>query len=93
MARVDKPTARQQEILDYALEFMAKYGEPPTVRDYVDYFEFAGTNSVVCHLKALQYKWLIVHRDGGAWVPRYRTIECECPHCGGGVAITEEYEE
>ena len=93
MAQVDKLTDRQQEILDFALEFMAKYGEPPTVRDYVDYFGFAGTNGAICHLKSLHWKGYMVHRNGGAWVPRYRTIDCECPHCGGGVAITEEYEE
>lgn len=85
-------TDRQSEILDYMRAVQAQYGGPPTIREIMAEFGIESPQGVMCHLNALERKGYLVHRSGGAWVPRTREIACDCPWCGRAVSVTEEYE-
>ncbi len=53
-------TKRQQEIYDLIRELITERGFGPTVREIGRHFEIVSPNGVVCHLKALERKGLIV---------------------------------
>ena len=59
-------TKRQQEILDFILDSFRNDGFIPSVREISDFFGFASTNAVVCHLDALVKKGYIARRPGTA---------------------------
>ena len=59
-------TRRQQEILDFILDSFRNDGFIPSVREICDFFGFASTNAVVCHLDALVKKGYIARRPGAA---------------------------
>lgn len=60
MAPTDQLTARQREVFDMIYEQIVNRGYGPTVREIADQFNIASPNGVVCHLKALEKKGLIV---------------------------------
>ena len=60
MAPTDQLTARQHEIFDMIYERIINRGYGPTVREIADQFGIASPNGVVCHLKALEKKGLII---------------------------------
>ncbi|MCS6851873.1 MAG: transcriptional repressor LexA [Gemmataceae bacterium] len=53
-------TRRQQEIYDFIREKIEKRGYGPTVREIGEAFGIHSPNGVMCHLKALEKKGLIV---------------------------------
>jgi repressor LexA len=59
-------TDRQREIYDYIRELIETRGYGPTVRDIGDHFGIMSPNGVMCHLKALDKKGLIVRQEGKA---------------------------
>ncbi|MFL2869639.1 MAG: transcriptional repressor LexA [Pirellulaceae bacterium] len=60
MAPTDQLTARQHAIFDMIYEQIINRGYGPTVREIADQFGIASPNGVVCHLKALEKKGLII---------------------------------
>tara|TARA_B100000686_G_scaffold237928_1_gene246029 strand:+ start:1471 stop:2073 length:603 start_codon:yes stop_codon:yes gene_type:complete len=60
MAPTDQLTARQREVFDMIYEKIINRGYGPTVREIADQFGIASPNGVVCHLKALEKKGLII---------------------------------
>ena len=56
-------TRRQREILEFINRKIETRGFPPTIRDIGGAFEIKSPNGVMCHLKALEKKGLIV-REG-----------------------------
>lgn len=60
MAPTDQLTTRQREVFDMIYEQIVNRGYGPTVREIADQFNIASPNGVVCHLKALEKKGLIV---------------------------------
>ena len=60
IAPTDQLTARQREVFDMIYEKIINRGYGPTVREIADQFGIASPNGVVCHLKALEKKGLII---------------------------------
>ena len=64
MERLKQPrpalTQRQQEIYDFLKEKITKRGYGPTVREIGAQFGIRSPNGVMCHLKALERKGLII---------------------------------
>lgn len=56
-------TDRQNEIHEYMLAYQAEHGMPPTVREIAEHFGFTSTNGVIDHLKALERKGHVKHRE------------------------------
>jgi SOS-response transcriptional repressor LexA len=54
------PTPRQAEQFKQILEFFAKHGHAPTLRDMVAVGELTSTSIVVCHLKALHKRGMLI---------------------------------
>ncbi|MDO4575508.1 MAG: hypothetical protein Q4D98_09890 [Planctomycetia bacterium] len=52
-------TARQKEILDFIRAFRSSRGFSPTIREIGHHLHLFATNSVVCHLTALEKKGFI----------------------------------
>jgi repressor LexA len=63
MANTDALTPRQLEIYEFIREEIDRRGYPPTIRDIGKRFDIQSPNGVMCHLKALEKKGLII-RDG-----------------------------
>ena len=59
-------TERQREIYDHIRMCIETRGYGPTVRDIGDHFGIMSPNGVMCHLKALEKKGLIVRQGGKA---------------------------
>lgn len=55
-----KTTARQIEVLQFISEFRAEKGFSPSTRDMMKHFGFTSTCSVVCHVRALKKRGLLV---------------------------------
>ena len=55
-------TERQREIYDFIREMIETAGYGPTVRDIGLHFGIMSPNGVMCHLKALEKKGLIVRK-------------------------------
>lgn len=53
---MEKLTRRQQEILDFILQFMEKEGYPPTRAEIAQHFGFRSPNAAESHLRALDRK-------------------------------------
>src|SRR5262249_60622075 len=53
-------TDRQREIYDFIRDKIENRGYGPTVREIGDAFEIQSPNGVMCHLKALEKKGLII---------------------------------
>lgn len=59
-------TERQREIYDFIKMQIETRGYGPTVRDIGDQFEIKSPNGVMCHLKALEKKGLIIRKGRAA---------------------------
>src|SRR5688500_3681006 len=59
-------TDRQKEIYEYIRERIEARGYGPTVREIGDAFAIKSPNGVMCHLKALEKKGLIIKQGGKA---------------------------
>lgn len=56
-------TKRQREIFDFLREKIIHRGYGPTVREIGTHFEIRSPNGVMCHLKALEKKGLIIRES------------------------------
>lgn len=59
-------TARQREIYEFIRSKIEARGYGPTVREIGDAFEIQSPNGVMCHLKALEKKGLLIREEGKA---------------------------
>jgi repressor LexA len=66
MSDYSQLTERQKEIYDFIREKIEKRGYGPTVREIGTQFEIKSPNGVMCHLKALSKKGLILREDRAA---------------------------
>jgi repressor LexA len=57
---LDSLTRRQKEVYEFIRDKIRNRGYGPTVREIGEYFEIASPNGVMCHLKALEKKGIIV---------------------------------
>lgn len=60
MVQLSQLTTRQREVYDYIRERIRSRGYGPTVREVMSHFGISSPNGVVCHLKALEKKGLIL---------------------------------
>ena len=69
-------TARQQEIYNFIVQFIADRGYPPTIMEIMQAFNIASTNGVRRHLVALEKKRYTEQEDRHHTIRRrvYRTI-------------------
>ena len=70
-----KPTDIQLRVLIYMAKAMVETGVQPTIREIGNAFGFSSPNGVVCHLKALHKKGLIVRvamRSRSVLIPNYK---------------------
>ena len=70
MADFSTLTERQKEIYDFIRTMIETQSYGPTVRDIGKHFDIQSPNGVMCHLKALEKKGLIIREEGKA-----RTIQ------------------
>jgi len=66
----------QLRVLVYMSKAMATQGIQPSIREIAKQFGFSSPNGVMCHLKALQRKGLIVrvaNRSRSVLIPNYKT--------------------
>ena len=56
-------TRRQRDIYQYVRELILNRGYGPTVREIAAKFEIQSPNGVMCHLKALEKKGLIIRES------------------------------
>jgi len=70
-----KPTDIQLKVLVYMAKAMVATGVQPSIREIGNEFGFTSPNGVVCHLKALHKKGLIVRvpmRSRSVVIPNYK---------------------
>lgn len=81
--RSNAPTERQTAVLEVIRRSLAERRIPPTVREIMAALSIANPNGVVCHLKALERKRLLILLPGIArgLIPTDETTRC-CPTCG-----------
>ena len=60
MTNLDNLTERQREVYEFIREKIRSRGYGPTVREIGGQFDIASPNGVMCHLKALEKKGLII---------------------------------
>lgn len=60
MTYTDHLTERQKDVYEFIRELIRNRGYGPTVREIGAHFEISSPNGVMCHLKALEKKGLIV---------------------------------
>jgi repressor LexA len=66
MADLTHLTKRQKQIYEFIRDKIESRGYGPTVREIGEAFKIESPNGVMCHLKALQKKGLILREDGKA---------------------------
>ena len=66
MPDFSKLTPRQKEIYDFIRDKIVSRGYGPTVREIGEAFEIQSPNGVMCHLKALVKKGLIIRQEQSA---------------------------
>jgi len=54
-----EPTSRQMELLAFMREYQTANGMPPSLREICEAFNWASTNTPVCHLRLLLRKGLV----------------------------------
>lgn len=57
---LDQLTKRQREVFDFIHDKITNRGYGPTVREIGEFFGISSPNGVMCHLKALEKKGLII---------------------------------
>ena len=60
MSATDSLTARQLEVFEFLREKIVNRGYGPTVREIGEEFDISSPNGVMCHLRALEKKGLII---------------------------------
>lgn len=88
-------TPRQREVLDAIVNYYQANGVPPSIRELAHLVGINTPNGVNCHLQALEQKGYVINRQQGhsrTWMPKYRSLLCECPHCGEEIEVVEELE-
>jgi repressor LexA len=60
MSSTDQLTSRQREVYDFIRDKIVNRGYGPTVREIGEQFQIRSPNGVMCHLKALEKKGLIL---------------------------------
>ncbi|MCA9266996.1 MAG: transcriptional repressor LexA [Planctomycetales bacterium] len=60
MALIDALTKRQKAVYEFIREKIRSRGYGPTVREIGDQFDISSPNGVMCHLKALEKKGMII---------------------------------
>jgi len=66
MADFSQLTERQKEIYEFIREKIESRGYGPTVREIGEAFDIKSPNGVMCHLKALEKKGLIIREEHAA---------------------------
>jgi len=66
MADFSQLTHRQKEIYEFIRDKTESRGYPPTVREIGEGFNIESPNGVMCHLKALEKKGLIIRHERSA---------------------------
>jgi len=56
-------TIRQQAIYEFIRDLIQRRGFGPTIREIADAFDIRSPNGVVCHLRALEKKGLIIRNE------------------------------
>jgi repressor LexA len=64
MADLNVLTERQRDIYDFIKDKIENRGYGPAIREICDAFEIVSPNGVMCHLKALEKKGMIVRAEG-----------------------------
>ncbi len=62
MAEMEQLTKRQKAVYEFIRDKILNRGYGPTVREIGEHFDIASPNGVMCHLKALEKKGLIIPR-------------------------------
>jgi SOS-response transcriptional repressor LexA len=57
-------TQRQYNVMMYVIEYRARHGIAPAVRDFMREFGLSGPNAIRCHLNALKSRGLIEWSEG-----------------------------
>jgi repressor LexA len=60
MSELERLTQKQREVYEFIREKIHSRGYGPTVREIGSHFQISSPNGVMCHLKALEKKGLIV---------------------------------
>lgn len=60
MAATNQLTGRQQQVYQFIHDKIVHRGYGPTVREIGEHFDISSPNGVMCHLKALEKKGLII---------------------------------
>src|SRR5690606_7495360 len=60
MSELERLTQKQREVYEFIREKIHSRGYGPTVREIGSHFNISSPNGVMCHLKALEKKGLIV---------------------------------
>ena len=79
---VDRLTQRQRDVFDFIRDKIQNRGYGPTVREIGEEFGISSPNGVMCHLKALEKKGLIVRSPN-----KSRAIELSPEVAQGGRGI------
>src|SRR5262245_41476056 len=92
MADFSQLTERQREIYDFIKLKIESRGYGPTVREIGTHFDIKSPNGVMCHLKALEKKGLIIregfsaraiqlvdYKPAGATLPMYGNVAAGAP--------------
>jgi len=72
-------TERQREILNYIQSFLRENAYWPSIRDIQNHFDFASTNAVMGHLRALERKEILSRIPGQARTFKFAEQEVEFP--------------
>jgi repressor LexA len=70
-------TSKQEQVLKFLIDFNAKHGFPPTIREICDYFGFKSLNTGHFHLRSLEKKGYIQIHPGkgrGITLPESRRL-------------------
>lgn len=73
-------TERQREILNYIQSFLRENAYWPSIRDIQNHFDFASTNAVMGHLRALERKEILSRIPGQARTFKFVDQEVDFPN-------------
>ena len=62
MSPLEQLTKRQKAVYEFIRDKIRNRGYGPTVREIGEHFDISSPNGVMCHLKALEKKGLIIAR-------------------------------
>src|SRR6267378_533268 len=63
---MDKPTRKQQQILNFMQKWHRDYGLMPTYQEIANHFGYRSLNSVTQHVRLLRKKGLLANEPGRA---------------------------